>query len=349
MLNNFSPETGLYKRKPDFNNLLKVLNCDVPARPTLFEFFMNPPLYKRLIANLDQPLPPDSPGWLLQARAFEVAGYDYCTVSIPGFEFTRSEHSEEKTISWNEGWMITDRESFDSYAWPDPDNADYEHFNTVAEALPSGMKIITCGPCGVLENVIKLVGYENLCLMLMDDEQLVYDIFEQVGSRLVEFYSRAVKYDAVGACISNDDWGFKTQTMLAPEDMRKFVFPWHKQIVNTCHEAGKPVILHSCGYFNEIIDDVIDDMKFDGRHSYEDGIVPVEEAYDKYSRRIAVMGGIDVDFICRHSPEEVYERSRKMLKRSAVNGAYALGSGNSIPEYVPPEGYIAMIRAALDE
>lgn len=344
----FIPESGLPQRNPDFNNLVKVLRCEVPDRPTLFEFFMNQPLYERLVKNLDKPLPKDCPDWLLKLRAFEAAGYDYCTVLLPGMMFPVAEHGQEKTVSWNEGVMIVDRKTFDAYKWPNPDDADYNMLNTIAEYLPEGMKIICYGPGGVLENVMQIVGYQNLCLMLVDNEQLVCDIFEQVGSRLLQYYKRVMKHDAVGACISNDDWGFKSQTMLAPADMRRFVFPWHKQIAGAAHEAGKPVILHSCGYFNEIIDDVIDDMQFDGRHSYEDGIVPVEEAYDNYSDRIAVMGGIDVDFICRHTPDEVYERSRKMLERSATNGAYALGSGNSIPEYVPDEGYVAMIRAALD-
>lgn len=32
-------------RQPDFDQLLKVLARDVPDRPTLFEFFLNGPLY----------------------------------------------------------------------------------------------------------------------------------------------------------------------------------------------------------------------------------------------------------------------------------------------------------------
>jgi uroporphyrinogen decarboxylase len=39
----------------------------------------------------------------------------------------------------------------------------------------------------------------------------------------------------------------------------------------------------------------------------------------------------------------VYEKGRKY--RAMAKG-YALGSGNSIPEYVPVEGYLAMIEAA---
>ena len=34
--------------EPDFENLAAVLRGEVPSRPTLFEFYMNGPLYARL-------------------------------------------------------------------------------------------------------------------------------------------------------------------------------------------------------------------------------------------------------------------------------------------------------------
>ena len=37
-----------------------------------------------------------------------------------------------------------------------------------------------------------------------------------------------------------------------------------------------------------------------------------------------------------------------MLERTSGRGGYMLGSGNSIPEYVPSENYLAMLRAATD-
>jgi uroporphyrinogen decarboxylase len=129
--------------------------------------------------------------------------------------------------------------------------------------------------------------------------------------------------------------------------MRQYVFPWHKQIVSAIHAAGKPAILHSCGHFERILDDLAD-MDYDGRHSYEDVILPVEQAYERYHDKFAILGGIDIDFICRASPEQVYERARKLLQQTATHGGYALGTGNSVPDYVPDENYFAMIRAVLE-
>ena len=97
-----------------------------------------------------------------------------------------------------------------------------------------------------------------------------------------------------------------------------------------------------------MFDDIIDDIRYDGKHSYEDTILPVEKAYEQYGKRIAILGGLDVDFICRSSPDEIYQRARAMLEQSANSGGYGLGTGNSVPEYIPQEKYFAMISAAID-
>jgi len=210
------------------------------------------------------------------------------------------------------------------------------------------MKLVPLGPGGVLENVIGLVGFETLCYLIADDAKLAQAIFDAVGSRLLALYERILELQSVGAVVANDDWGFKTQPMLAPDDLRRFVFPWHARIVAAAHAAGKPVILHSCGNPLSIMEDVIEGMRFDGRHSYEDAIIPVEDAYERWGRRIATIGGIDVDFLCRATPAAIRARARAMLERTAARGGYALGSGNSIPEFVPVENYLAMLSAAWD-
>lgn len=70
-----------------------------------------------------------------------------------------------------------------------------------------------------------LVRYDSLCYMIYEDPDLVQCIFDAVGSRLVCYYEICVAYDTVGALISNDDWGFKTQAMLLPKHMPRYVFP----------------------------------------------------------------------------------------------------------------------------
>jgi uroporphyrinogen decarboxylase len=332
-------------RKPDFNNLLRVLEHSRPDRPTLFEFFLNDGLYRKLAGIEPDKSYTGLDVWKTTIKAYSNAGYDYTTIMSSDFGFSTNRHNALKTISLNEGAVIHDRESFKQYQWPDPDSFDYSRLDTLARELPEGMKFIVWGPGGVLENVIALTGYDTLCYLSVDDPELVQDIFDEVGSRLVRYYEISAPYQSVGALISNDDWGFNTQTMLSIPDMHKYVFPWHKKITDTIHAAGKPAILHSCGQLENVMDDIIDEMKYDAKHSYEDNILPVEQAYDKWGSRIAIFGGIGVDFLCRAAPEEIFKRSCNMLEKASAKGSYALGSGNSIPYYVPGENYLAMISA----
>ncbi|MHC4884633.1 MAG: uroporphyrinogen decarboxylase family protein [Planctomycetota bacterium] len=343
------PEFLPVKAEPDFENILAVLRGEEPSRPTLFEFFHNDPLYIRLAGSDFSEVDERLRNGVLRINGFRNAGYDYANVGVPGFTFPKGEHDGKQTYSINEGGLISDRASFDAYPWPSIDDADFDYLADLAPYLPDGMKFIVSGPGGVEENAIGIVGYETLCYMMADDEGLVGDLFEAIGSRLVEYYRRVCTYDCVGACISNDDWGFKTSSLFSIEQMERFLFPWHKEIVEVIQASGRPAILHSCGLFDHIVDHIADDLNYDGRHSYEDAILPVEDAYEKYHSRFAILGGIDLDFICRETPEAIYQRSKAMIERSQGRGAYALGTGNSVPAYTPDDGFFAMIRAAVED
>ena len=350
----------LHNRKPDIENLYKVLRKEEPSRPTLFELFMNRSIYERLAGRkLDIPENTkfDDPAMAEKAAlenlklvvdAYAAAGYDYATSHGSSFMFESGRHLEKNTVSLNEGFVITDEKSFESYHWPDPSEYDFSRLEKIRSFLPEGMKLMLMGPCGVLENVIMLTGYDNLCYMLFDNPQLVEAIFNKTGEILYNYYKTALEYDTVGLLMSNDDWGFNHQTFISPLDMRNFVFPWHKKYVELAHSKKIPAVLHSCGYAKDIMDDIIDLMGFDGKHSYEDIIDPVEEAYERWQGRIAILGGIDVNYIIQNSEEDIISRCRAMLKRSEGRGGYALGTGNSVPDYIPQDHFIALLKAALE-
>ncbi|MDR0494593.1 MAG: hypothetical protein LBG95_03055 [Treponema sp.] len=341
----------LHSRKPDIENLYKVLKCEKPGRPTLFEFIINLPLCEKLAGR---ELPKTGDGNLEYGKliidAFAAAGYDFACLHGSSFNFpsNRNHDDAKNTISLNEGVSITDWESFEKYKWLEPENFDYSRLDKLGEYMPEGMKLMLCGPCGVLENVITLTGYDNLCIMLYEEPELAKAVFDNVGRRMVKYYEIAAPHESVGLLMSNDDWGFKTQTLLSHEQLRQYVFPWHKKIVEAARANKKPAVLHSCGHFSGIMDDIIDDIGFAGRHSYEDTITPVEEAYDKWHKRIAILGGMDINFLINNDEKAITARARKMLEKADADGSFALGTGNSVPEYIPQEHYFAMIKAALE-
>jgi uroporphyrinogen decarboxylase len=333
------------KYPPDFNQLLRVLRRETPDRPVLFEYFTNDKL-NALLAGTPG-FVPSTPEEVfgLAISAFHNAGFDHVTIPsrfFNGLKFEIARQEKKASVSQNRNAVITDRQSMDKYVWPDPVAGDYHFLDDFSYLLPEGMKFIVSAPGGVLENVTDIVGFERLCCMLFEDEDLIQEIFDAVGSRLLRFYEICASFESVGALIINDDWGFKTQTMLDPDSMRKYVFPWHRKMVAAAHQQGKPVILHSCGNIYSMLDEIIETIGYDAKHSFEDVILPVEQAWQEWSGKIAIMGGIDMNFLATSSPEAIRERARQLLELTG-NRSYALGSGNSIPEFIPVENFLAMI------
>lgn len=335
--------SGLPEPKPDFENLLRVLRLSSPSRPTLFEFFLHDELYAQLCQGMEFDNADGLGYWRQRMHAYYAAGYDYVTLYPSEFEFPSRPVPGKATISQNVPGLIFDRASYEAYQWPDPEDFDFSSIDILSRELKPGMRFIVWGPGGVMENTIDLLGFETLCLMQMEDPILFEEICRQIGSRVVRYYEIVLRHPSVGAIISNDDWGFHTQTMLSPAAMRHFVFPWHKKVVAAAHAAGRPAILHSCGNLSEVWEDIIEDMRYDGKHSFEDNIQPVEMAYEQYGSRIAILGGFDVDFITRSTPEQIRRRVQAMLRQVGDRGSFAVGTGNSVPYYVPTENYLAMI------
>jgi len=83
---------------------------------------------------------------------------------------------------------------------------------------------------------------------------------------------------------------------------------------------------------------------FDGKHSFEDKIMPVEEVYRRWGERITVLGGVDMDLLARGSEEAIRRRTREILEVCAARGTgYCLGTGNTAANYIPAERYLAML------
>jgi uroporphyrinogen decarboxylase len=91
------------------------------------------------------------------------------------------------------------------------------------------------------------------------------------------------------------------------------------------------------------MDDLIDDVSIDGKHSYEDTILDVREAKRQWGDRIAVLGGLDMDFMCTADETDIRKRTNDTLQACMPGGGYCLGTGNTVANYVPLDHYLAML------
>ena len=188
---------------------------------------------------------------------------------------------------------------------------------------------------------------EGLCIALYENPELVQAVTDRLGGLMVKFYEHLLDLDRLIAIFPGDDMGFRSATMISPAALRTYTLSWHKRFAEMTHAKGLPYFLHSCGNLAQIMDTLIDDVKIDGKHSYEDAIIPVDEFQARYGQRIACLGGVDINILAAGTPEQVRQRSRWLMETCGARGRYAIGSGNSIPSYIPLQNYLAMVDEAI--
>jgi len=179
------------------------------------------------------------------------------------------------------------------------------------------------------------------------DRRLVELVSNGVGGLIAGAMKVIAEYDHVAILRNGDDWGMRKGPLISPQLMRRYVLPWYGEIVKVAHKHGKPYILHSCGNLKVLMRDIIDYVNIDGKHSYEDVIMPVTEAKRTCGDRIAIVGGVDVDKLARCPLGEFVQCVKNILRQCCPGGGYALGSGNSITNYTRVENHLAMLELGV--
>jgi uroporphyrinogen decarboxylase len=285
-------------------------------------------------------------------------GYD-CLRFISDFRFSGSLSFASKkrlgkdTASLSKGdrlWVeeekgiITSWEDFEKYSWPRLEKLDLWPFEFASRNLPEGMGVFASFSPGVLEVLSnELFGLETLSYFLYDSPDLVEAASNRVGELIYGAYQKIIGLDNLVGFFQGDDMGFKTATLLSPNILRKYILPWHRRFAKLAHDNDLLYILHNCGHCDSIMEDLIEDVRIDAKHSFEDAIMPAAEFKKKYGNRIAVLGGVDVDKLSQLKEKELRCYVRDILDKCMPGGGYALGSGNSITNYIPVENYLTML------
>ncbi len=344
--------TRQLKRTPDFKQFIKVLKRE--GKPDYLPFYEHIAssgfIARRTGTRFDEMSINDAGYWTIYVDFWLGMGFDCIPMEIPlncplpniSWQGDESHGSEASVV-------IKNRKDFDRYPWPPLSSPiDFRQFEIVAKLIPAGVKIVGGVCAGPYEWVSKMMGVTGLSYALVDDPELVDNIFDKIGALHHSAVRQLATMDAVGALRQGDDLGFKTSTFLSPEQLRKHVFPTYEKMVAEAHEQGKPFILHSCGNLKDIYEDLIEGCKIDAKHSFEDIILPVQDFKKQYGNRVSALGGLDVDFICRRSKEELRSYTRRKIEECFADGYWALGTGNSLTDYMPVENYITILEESID-
>ncbi len=288
--------------------------------------------------------------WRVYVDFWLDMGFDGVPIEIPPDLPVETHERRTSQVSQGSEAFVSIRSmaDFEAYPWPDPATAvDLGHYERAAACLPEGAKLVAGVCAGPYEWASRLLGVEGLSIALYLQPELVRAVFDKIDEIHTSALRQIASMDAVGACRQGDDLGFKTSTFLAPEHLRAYVFPTYKKMADIAHTAGKPFILHSCGNLASVYDDIIDDCGIDAKHSFEDVIMPVTAFKQQYGDRVTPLGGLDVDFICRADEASLRRYVRETSEACFTDGFWALGTGNSLTDYMPVNNYLIVLDEGM--
>jgi uroporphyrinogen decarboxylase len=95
------------------------------------------------------------------------------------------------------------------------------------------------------------------------------------------------------------------------------------------------------------MNDLIENVKINGKQSFEDAIQPISEFKRLYGQRVAALGGVDVDKLCRMPEADLRANVRSIIAACLPGGRFGLGLGNTVTNYVPLANYFAIVKEGL--
>ena len=280
------------------------------------------------------------------------AGYDYIKLQ-PGVDFNPGKIGDEQHATFQEDgtlsrkWategkgIISSVEDFEKYQCPEQFDFDYSKFEKIKKLLPEGMGVI--GQYGdIFTMTWEMMGFESFSYALFENPELIKMLNDKLGNLVISMFEYFAESDVVDVLWMSDDIAYTNGLMMSPEVLRTYFFPWLKKIGDLAKEANKPLLYHTDGVLWDVFDDIIE-CGIDAIHPIEPKAMDIDEVKKKYGSQLCLLGHVDVDLLSRGSEDEVRKKVRENIKNAGYNGGYCVGSGNSVPEYVNYNNYLAML------
>ncbi len=243
--------------------------------------------------------------------------------------------------------IITNWADFEKHPWPKPEDIDYSKCLAAAKALPDGMKLFD-GQGHIFTGVCHLMGFETFAVAVYEQPDLVEALFNKVGSIVYNFFDNLSSIDVMGALHFNDDLAYKKGPLVSPEVYRKYQFPWMRKIIDLCHQRGKLFLFHTDGNNARLLDDIVD-LGVDALNPIDPTGMDIRATRAKVGTKLCLCGNINQTYpLGLGTPAEVELETLLLLRDVGQEGAYCLGSGHSLQDYVPLENFRAMVDTLFE-
>ena len=185
-------------------------------------------------------------------------------------------------------------------------------------------------------------GTDTILMAMLDEPEWVSDMFNTFLDSNIAHMEMALKAGyAFDEIFWPDDMGYKNTTFFSLEKYRGLLKPVQKRAVEWAHKKGIYTHLHSCGFIEPFIPDLVE-IGVDALNPMEvkAGMSP-ERIKNGFGDKLVLHGGFNA--MLWDDKERAIAEIDGLLPVLKENGGYIFSSDHSIPDSVSLENYKAII------
>ncbi|MGQ9471963.1 MAG: uroporphyrinogen decarboxylase family protein [Candidatus Aminicenantales bacterium] len=237
-----------------------------------------------------------------------------------------------------------------NYTWPSPDWWDY----TILSAKIKNFNKYSIQGGGSEPFLIykDLRGQEQAFVDLIEHQEMVHYCLNKLFALAYEITRRileAVPGEIMLVYVA-EDMGAQNDLMLSPAQIREFLIPGMKRIIELAHQAGAFVFHHNDGSIRRIIPDMIGaGIDILNPIQWRCNGMNREELKRDFGDKVVFHGGVDNQYTLPFGTvEEVQQEAEDNLRILGKGGGYILAPCHNIQAITPVENIITLYETGYN-
>jgi uroporphyrinogen decarboxylase len=238
----------------------------------------------------------------------------------------------------------------ESYVWPQADW--FDHASLPEQIRGREHYPIRGGGSEPFLRYTQLRGLEQAYLDLLLHPGLVHHCLDRLFDLCHEQTRRI--YEALPGQVDlsyvSEDLGGQDQLLFSPAQIREFLFPRMRRMIDLAHDHGVHVFHHDDGAIRPVIGELID-LGIDVLNPIQWRCPGMDRAELKaaFGARVVFHGGVDnQQTLAFGTVEDVVAEVRTNLEVLGAGGGYILAPCHNIQALTPPENVVALYRTGSE-
>ena len=196
----------------------------------------------------------------------------------------------------------------------------------------------------MFERLWSYLGMEDALVYMLTEPEFVHELLDKIlefNLKVIDIFNE-YPFDGI---YFGDDWGQQKGMIMGAPLWREFIKPRMEAMYRRAKQNGKFVLQHSCGDIQEVFEDLIE-IGLDCYQTVQPEIYDLKEIKAGYGGLLCFWGTISTQKALPCLPpaqvEQVVFSTAEVMKQG---GGFILAPTHAIPQDVPAENVMAMLRS----